>query len=303
MDEVSRIIQLESIVDWVFQCYDPQKGGFGGNVKQDPHLLYTLSALQILALADSLEDERLQTENVIQFIANLQQTDGSFAGDRYGEIDTRFTYCALSSLALLKALDRVNVDAAAKYIVQCRNLDGGFGCVIGAESHTGQIFTCVGALAIAKRLDLLDKEHLDLLGWWLSERQCDSGGLNGRSEKQADLCYSFWAITGMMVIDTIPWINKDKLCRFILNCQDPDDGGLADRPDDMVDVFHTFFGIAGLSLLGYLHQNPEWNFRQIDPIYALPTDLVEKLGLPGQVFSRKSQELDPRLSSYEVLEI
>ena len=37
-----------------------------------------------------------------------------------------------------------------------------------AETHAGQIFTCVGALAIADQLHYIDG---DLLGWWLAERQ------------------------------------------------------------------------------------------------------------------------------------
>lgn len=64
----------------------------------------------------------------------------------------------------------------------CRNFDGGFGCVPGAESHAGQVFTCVGALAIGHALQ--EEADAQLLGWWLCERQCDSGGLNGRPEKQ-----------------------------------------------------------------------------------------------------------------------
>jgi prenyltransferase beta subunit len=47
-------------------------------------LLYTLSALQILALLDCLHllgDKRL----VAQYVAALQQPDGSFAGDQWGE--------------------------------------------------------------------------------------------------------------------------------------------------------------------------------------------------------------------------
>lgn len=137
----------QSILDWVFSCYDEKTGGFGGNTGQPGHLLYTLSAVQILALANPQllqkqkgeeEYSRLDRERVIQFCVRLQQPDGSFAGDDWGEIDTRFTYCALSTLALLGALDRVNVDQAARYILACRNLDGGFGCVIGAESHAGK---------------------------------------------------------------------------------------------------------------------------------------------------------------------
>ena len=36
-------------------------------------------------------------------------------------------------------------------------------CAAGDESHAGQVFCCVGALAIADALHLLDR---DLLCWW-----------------------------------------------------------------------------------------------------------------------------------------
>lgn len=35
------------------------------------------------------------------FRAGLQQPDGSFSGDKWGEVDTRFSYCALSCCSLL----------------------------------------------------------------------------------------------------------------------------------------------------------------------------------------------------------
>lgn len=303
-DDDKKKQQSLSLVDWIFTCFDTKAGGFGGNTGQDAHLLYTLSALQILALADRLAgDDRLPRDRVIQFIASLQQPDGSFCGDAWGEIDTRFTYCALQSLALLNALEAVNVHAAATYIVACRNLDGGFGCVPGAESHAGQVFCCVGALAIAQKLDLLTAHQVDLLGWWLCERQVDSGGLNGRPEKQADVCYSWWILSTMSILAKVSWINGDKLASFILKCQDEDDGGIADRPSDMPDVYHTFFGIAGLSLLGHLHKNGESArvYRQIDPIYALPTDVVQRLQLPGQVVQESPETpIDERLTIYKI---
>jgi len=37
-------------------------GGFGGNIGHDPHILYTLSAVQVLALFDRLN--MLDIENV-----------------------------------------------------------------------------------------------------------------------------------------------------------------------------------------------------------------------------------------------
>lgn len=97
------------------------------------------------------------------------------------------------------------------------------------------------------------------------------------------------------------WINGDKLIDFILQCQGENSyclpcgdlcgGGIADRPGNMVDIFHTFFGICGLSLLGYFKRvdgdgnqvNDYSSTVVIEPTYALPKHLVEKLGLPSHV--------------------
>lgn len=38
------------------------------------------------------------------------------------------------------------------------------------------------------------------IGWWLRFRQVDSGGLNGRPEKQCDLCYSWWTLSAMKML-------------------------------------------------------------------------------------------------------
>lgn len=150
-------------------------------------------------------------------IADLQdQETGSFAGDQWGETDTRFLYGALNGLSLLRMLHLVDVPKAVTYIQACANFDGGYGVSPGAESHAGQIFTCVGALAIAGQLDLVDR---DRLGGWLSERQLPNGGLNGRPEKLEDVCYSWWVGCSLAMIDRLHWIDRDKLAQFILRCQ------------------------------------------------------------------------------------
>ena len=374
--DLEKEMECTKVVDWVMQCYDPESGGFGGNVGHDPHLLYTLSALQILAIAGRIdilneieteaeeedqgnyETDRCKTtkrEKIIKYIVHLQQEDGSFAGDKWGEIDTRFTYCAVSALSLLghlyppnygqqrennsdqnlpitsshvvkeqsnldfeeediqgkgkekQELGYINAELASEFILNCMNFDGGFGCIPGAESHAGQVFTCVGALAI---LGSLEKIDADLLGWWLCERQCDSGGLNGRPEKQADVCYSWWILSSLVMIGRSSWISRRKLATFILECQDNEDGGIADRPGNLADIFHTYFGVAGLSLLHYFEcedlnyggngkestlkgnstskKNSSSEFTHyiyIDPVYALPSTVVEKLQLKSSTFS------------------
>ncbi|KAI9751573.1 MAG: hypothetical protein M4579_006008 [Chaenotheca gracillima] len=260
----------EETIAFVLSCFH-DNGGFGAAPGHDAHMLYTVSAVQILATVDALdvleEEGRGGRAKVGQYtltrglgldIANLQEAEtGAFAGDEWGETDTRFLYGALNALSLLGLLSLVNVERAVEYVQACANFDGGYGVSPGAESHAGQIFTCVGALTIADRLDLVDR---DKLGAWLSERQVEGGGLNGRPQKLEDVCYSWWVLSSLAMIGRLHWIDKGKLQDFILKCQDPQEGGIADRPGDMVDVFHTVFGIAGLSLLKYP------NLEEVDPV-------------------------------------
>lgn len=110
----------------------------------------------------------------------------------------------------------INVQKSLSYLQSCANFDGGYGVRPGGESHAGQIFTCVGAFAIVDRLDLVD---IDRLGGWLSERQLENGGLNGRPEKKEDVCYSWWVASSLAMIGKLHWIDGDKLAAFILRCQ------------------------------------------------------------------------------------
>jgi geranylgeranyl transferase type-2 subunit beta len=228
-------------------------------------MLYTVSAVQILAMVDGFAELESQVADgktkVASYIANLQQPNGTFAGDEWGETDTRFLCGALIALSLMHKLPHqqpdkpplVNVNAAIDHSNACQNFDGGCGVMPGAESHSGQIFTCLAALSIAGELDsFLGDEGKNRLGAWLSERQLDdSGGFNGRPMKLVDVCYAWWVGTSLAMVGKQDWIDKKRLTEFILRCQDPENGGVADRPGDMVDVFHTHFAIAGLSLIGH----------------------------------------------------
>lgn len=256
-------LSRQRLLEFVLGCWH-DNGGFGAAPGHDPHILNTGYAVQILTMIDGLGELEKQAENskikIARYIAGLQQPTGIFAGDEWGETDTRFLFIALYTLSLLGLLPQqqphqtplIDMAAATAYVKACQNFDGGFGVRPGAESHSGQVFTCVGALSIAGEIDsYLGEEGKDRLGAWLSERQLPSGGLNGRPEKLVDVCYSWWVMSSLAMIGRLHWIDKDKLTSFILQCQDPDEGGMADRPGDMVDVFHTNFGVAGLSLLGY----------------------------------------------------
>ena len=134
----------EAIVEWVISSQDAETGGWGGNAGHDPHILYTTSAVQLLAICNSLP--KIDADKVAKYIASLQQEDGSFVGDKWMEVDTRFSYCAMLTLSIIKRLDCIDMDKATAFVATCKNFDGGFGCVPGAESHAAQCFCCVAAV-------------------------------------------------------------------------------------------------------------------------------------------------------------
>lgn len=59
------------------------------------------------------------------------------AGDIWGEVDTRFSFCAVMCLSLLHRLEAIDVNRAVDFVLSCMNFDGGFGSKPGSESHAG----------------------------------------------------------------------------------------------------------------------------------------------------------------------
>lgn len=238
--------EVPKTLEFIKQCQG-EDGGFSAAPKHDSHLLHTCCAVQMLVILDSCKSPYIDVERCVDYIKSLQQDDGSFYGDKWGEVDSRFSMCALATMKLLNRLDAINLDKAAEFVLSCNNqIDGGFGGQPGSESHSAYVYCCVGALAIAGQLDRIDA---DQLGWWLSERQLPSGGLNGRPEKLPDLCYSWWCLAAMKMINKMHLIDHKRLLEFILACQDAEQGGFSDRPGNWVDPYHTMFGIASISLI------------------------------------------------------
>lgn len=210
----------------------------------------------------------------VDILALQDRQTGAFSGDSFGEVDSRFSYCAVASLSLLGRLGDLDAALTAEFIFNCRNFDGGFGAIPGSESHGGNIFCCISLLEIlnnSSQNDIIHKDHTqqhpEQLFDWLAWRQLPAGGLNGRPEKLPDVCYSWWILSVLKSLDQMHRIDQEKLEEFILECQDLEGGGFADRPGDMCDVFHTLFGLTGLALL-------QKSKIQIDPLYCMPSNYI-----------------------------
>lgn len=271
MDNTSALPK-DGIIEFIVQCQDAESGGISASINHDPHLLHTLSAVQVLCTYDRLD--AIDVEGVVKYVQSLQKEDGSFTGDKWGEVDTRFSLCAVLTLSLLKRLDAIDVNNAVKFIESCMNFDGGFGSRPLSESHAGLIYCCVGFLSVVQKLDVVDR---DTLAWWLCERQLPSGGLNGRPEKLPDVCYSWWVLSSLCMLGRLHWINFNALEKFILACQDIESGGFSDRPGDVADPYHTLFGLAALSLMG------NGSVKKVNPTYCMAQEVMDRLEIKSQI--------------------
>eukprot|EP00392_Amoebophrya_sp_AT5.2_P006096 g6106.t1 len=146
------------LTEWVLDCQNPD-GGFGWDRGQDSHLTACHYALQVLAMLDKMEvleeeedffrdtvapqeNEREDGDTQPSSPAKIETRRGGphgecgcFSADRWGEATPRFVYSGIAICKILGALDRINTNAAVRYLNTCYNLDGGFGTRPGSESH------------------------------------------------------------------------------------------------------------------------------------------------------------------------
>jgi len=58
----------------------------------------------------------------------------------------------------------------------------------------------------------------DKLIFWLVNRILEQG-VNGRTGKIPDSCYSFWSYASLCLIDKQNLVNQNHIKKFVLNCQ------------------------------------------------------------------------------------
>ncbi|KAK9466684.1 terpenoid cyclases/protein prenyltransferase alpha-alpha toroid [Lipomyces arxii] len=188
----------------------------------------------------------------------------------------------------------INIDTAKEYIRSCISYDGGIGMGSGTEGHAGLTYCAVGTLNLLEPNGLqnaLSSDSVEMLLDWLLMHQVysppapndsesesdeedevqlptppaiyfgkhgDPAGFNGRVNKPADTCYSFW--TGAS-LEMIPSRSADSITGslgltdvlgnviFLLTqTQNSMIGGFAKAPGAMPDLMHAYLGIAALAM-------------------------------------------------------
>ncbi|KAH9586189.1 PFTB repeat [Trypanosoma melophagium] len=233
-------------------CYDVKIGGFQSEPLPDyvtgATVAMTHCALHILNTCGMLPKvtlEWLEKEKVISFILSCQiDCNNSLYGSDFtgafqsstiiSEVDIRFSYSALMSLALLytplplSAIPSLSktLDNAVAFVWRCWNpYEGGFGAVPGAESHGGMTFCAVASLVLCGAMRSLTQSHRHSLLRYCTARvsrgsnnsEDDHMSLNvedkkktriservigyqGRPQKDCDTCYTHWVGSTLQIL-------------------------------------------------------------------------------------------------------
>lgn len=238
---------------------DPIGGGYGGGPGQSSHLASTFSV--IMAMCALGTDEALMSidrESLTRFVLDMKQPDGSFRVSIGGEIDVRASYCAIAVASILGLLEGDDAEqitrGSSSFLKSLQGFDGGMGGEPGTESHGGNTYCGLAALAILEELEAIDAEAM--LDWAVMRQMGYEGGFQGRTNKLVDSCYSFWvgALFPLLATrkgasaQTGKMFDADALQRYVLECAQLENGGLRDKPGTARDFMHSCYALSGLSI-------------------------------------------------------
>lgn len=283
-----------SVVSLVKSCLN-EDGGFGGRAGYPSTVMSTFTALQVLYLHDTV----YFSQDTVDYILHMQDSDGGFANDEYGEKDTRLDCCAVLSLHLLSIMreectadggteeqeprhfaaskagfdrSRLGAPIPEQFLEEIKfDRGGAVGHILScynADGGFGQLARTEShaaqifcCLSALRSLGCIGAVDASRIEDFLAYRQCPSGGLNGRINKKEDVCYSFWAFAAARLLGS-ECIDARALRAFIYSCEG-EDGGFSDRKGNECDLYHLMFSLASLSMLG------EDGLDAVDPGFAL----------------------------------
>ncbi|PQE03438.1 hypothetical protein CJF30_00005427 [Rutstroemia sp. NJR-2017a BBW] len=192
--------------------------------------------------------EHLRRGQAWRWLLNFAKTyDGGISESSEHEAHAGYAYCAIASLSLLDRLPKPTS---------------------GTETSESER-TSAGLTNLPETLRWLvlrQSAYTDGDGEEEDEEQQDSEqsapdhffvldadptfvGFNGRCNKRADTCYTFWVGASLNMLGHSDLINKDGARRFLLEKTQHMIGGFGKTPGDPPDIYHSYLGLAILAAL------------------------------------------------------
>jgi geranylgeranyl transferase type-1 subunit beta len=239
-------------------------------------------------------DENLDfdVDALVGHIRRGQTFDGGIAESSMHESHAGYAYCAIACLSVLdysntdptKAKDHYihagipSKDALLRWLVdrQLLYLDSS-----EDDEDEGDDSNPIPDLAT---LSLLDPLQAPI-------------GFNGRPNKLADSCYSWWVTGSLHLLEASKLVDSEPARRFILEKTQHIIGGFSKSPGGPPDMYHAYFGLGALSTMA--KNNREEGLGWFDYRLSVSEEAGERIEKGREIFTRK-YERDPDLDAWEL---
>jgi protein farnesyltransferase subunit beta len=305
--------EASHVVQFLNQCKDPVRGGYGGGPSQVAHAAPTYAAINALCTLGT--DEALNSIDrlmLYKFFSSIHQSDGSYIMHEGGEVDIRGVYCAASVAKLVNIDCSVIFESSASWLASCQSYEGGFSAVPFTESHGGYTFCGFAALNLLQHEGLCDLDSL--IRWLVSRQMAFEGGFSGRPNKLVDSCYSFWQVSPLILAQSLlssrgkassdaldalkgALFNPQALNEYVLLCCQHYGGGLKDKPGASRDFYHTCYGLSGLSVAQtYIGDGEYPDVPRLEPINPIFNICQRKVDIAHRYFGSMKPVTEQSLS-------
>ncbi|KAK4142906.1 terpenoid cyclases/protein prenyltransferase alpha-alpha toroid [Dichotomopilus funicola] len=254
----------------------PGKGWFIGG-GYDMRYCYIAASIRWMLRGDLREGEEgwvedFDTGALERYILGSQTYDGGFAGSSKEEPHAGYAYCAVAALSLLHRPLTNSTASLTSNILQSSIRD------------TPKLLHWLASrqfVYLEPPQNDTNSDYEDEDNFLLPARPSDLTSItspsspiplhvasNGRCNKVADTCYTWWVAAALSVLGHSDLIDWPASRRFLLDRMAHRIGGFSKHPGGPPDVYHGCFGLAALAVMG------EEGLARVDCALALPVRTV-----------------------------
>lgn len=302
---------------WLRRLQRPSDGSFGEVVYRggsgtgedvigggrDMRYCYLAAAVRWMLRGESSEEEDIDVAALVAHIRRGQTYDGGFAESWRHESHAGYGYCAAAALALLD-----------------RPAESGWGG--GETARRGGIADQKAFVSwlFSRQFAYVEKQEQSPAGHSQNDEDPETSnfvladlgslsdenagqppshiGFNGRCNKIADTCYTWWTLGALAVLDPAPRADPAALRAqrlFLLDKTQHAIGGFGKNPGSPPDVGHGYLGLAALATMG------DPGLRRLDPALCVSVDAVKRVEAARQGLLR--QQVGKQAEAEEKVEL
>ncbi|KAE8349139.1 terpenoid cyclases/protein prenyltransferase alpha-alpha toroid [Aspergillus coremiiformis] len=210
---------------------------------------------------DLVGDKDIDVDKLVAFIEACQTYDGGIGEAPFCESHSGHTYCAIGALTFLDRLSKNHkpielltpgagpFESLVRWLVARQTSELGDDEDEGGDergdSHDADgvenLSVTVGELSLdakADQLPVIRPATKDSLRW---------AGFNGRCNKYADTCYSFWNTASLHMMDRLGLVDVTRNRRYLLEKTQHIVGGFGKGVGEPPDLLHSYFGLVSLA--------------------------------------------------------